>query len=211
MELNINFANKIGPYDMFLNKCAPGKFCHVEMSLEIDRGMFRVLVDSCIQDAFAPNTLQAILTRTDKVDMKTLHVCFYIMWGGVVSVRFLHHLSEDELMQPPKEPLYETVRIPLNEDIMEKVVCYNLRQLGRPYDIPRAVCLLSLYTLRLHGAPDKFFCSQLVMHTFKNCDLFTKSIECQPNINHMTPSNVYDWLVKQPLTPEEEEESCAKE
>ena len=77
---------------------------------------------------------------------------------------------------------------------MQKIIGYNLRQLGKSYDIPRAILLLSSVTLRLQGEPDQFFCSQLVMHTLKHAELYIDDINQLVDINHMTPVNVYDWL-----------------
>lgn len=197
MKLSINFANKVGPYDMFLNKCAPGRFCHVEISTTIDTNVFRVMVDNVYDQAYSKEMMDTLLQRTKDISDKTLHVCFYIMWGGVVSIRFLCTLSDDALMRPPEKPVYDTVVIPMDIDKLEQVVSYNLRQLGREYDIPRAVLLLSHFTLRTLGPPEKFFCSQLVMHTFLECEIYLESIRSLKDINHMTPTGVYDWLVKQ--------------
>lgn len=195
MELSVSFANKEGPYNMFLNKCAPGKFCHVEMSTIIETDVFRVIVDNIkSEDAFSPSMLSTLMARTKDVDAKTLHVCFYIMWGDVVSVRFLNTLSNDPLTRPPEEPVYTSISLPLEFDVMEKIITYNLCQIGREYDMPRAILLLSPYTLRLHDVPSKFFCSQLVMHTFVQCNVFPEETENLKDINHMTPSGVYDWL-----------------
>lgn len=196
MDLKISFARPLGPYDMMWNKCT-SKFCHVEMSIELDRELFRVIVDSNVSDAYNPTTLEGILKRTEHSDLKKLNVCFYIMWGDVVSVRYLSELSEDPLMSPPCGPVYENITIPLELEEMQKIVGYSLRQLGKPYDIPRALLLFSHVTLRLQGNPDQFFCSQLVMHTLQHAGLYEEEIKKLDNINHMTPLNVYEWLSKQ--------------
>ena len=118
------------------------------------------------------------------------------MWGDVVSVRFLDTMNEDVLMRPPETPVYDSIRIPLKMESLQKVIGYNLRQLGKPYDIPRALMLLTSFTLRTdpNVCPSKFFCSQLVMYTLKHANLFDMS-EVE-DINHMTPLMVYQWLSK---------------
>jgi len=196
MDLKVSFARPVGPYDMLWNKCV-GKFCHVEMSVEMDKDLFRVMVDSNIEQAYSPKTLEDILTRTKDTELKTLNVCFYVMWGDVVSVRFLTNLHDNPLMSPPRGPVYENVTLQLEVEELQTIVGYNLRQLGKPYDIPRALMLLSHITIRLDGEPDKFFCSQLIMHTLLNSGLYVDEIKQLKNINHMTPTNVYDWLTKQ--------------
>ena len=213
MELSINFANKVGPYDMFLNKCAPGRFCHVEISTKIETAVFRVMIDNIYDQAYSKEMMDTLLQRTLDITVQTLHVCFYIMWGGVVSIRFLNTLSDDALMRPPEEPVYDTVVIPMDIDKFEQVVSYNLRQLGRAYDIPRAVLLMSHFTLRTPGPPEKFFCSQLVMHMFMECGIYVESIRLLNDINHMTPTDVYDWLIEQqtPSVSNENEDVISKE
>jgi hypothetical protein len=202
-RMNVNFANPVGPYDILWNKCA-GKYCHVEISLKMDTSLFRVLVDTSMDTAYDPAMLQDILSRTKGTTLKTLHLCFYIMWGGVVSLRFLDELSNDALMRPPEPPVYDTIHIPLTEEETHRVVKYNLQHLGRSYDIPRALFLLTAFTLRLNGEPDKFFCSQLVMYTLRDAGLHADAIKQVENINHMTPTDVFDWLSVQHETEESE-------
>jgi len=196
MLLKVNFANPIGPYDLMLNKCA-GKYCHAEISLEIDTGLFRVMVETTMVDAYDPAMLQDILNRTKGSGLQTLNVCFYIMFGGIVSLRFLNILSDDPLMRPPELPVYDVIEIPLGDEEFHTIIQYNLKQLGRSYDIPRALFLLTSFTLRLHGEPDKFFCSQLVMYTLREAKIYADQIATLRDINHMTPTNVYDWLSAQ--------------
>lgn len=204
--MNVNFANPVGPYDILWNKCA-GKYCHVEISLKMDTSLFRVLVDTSMETAYDPAMLQDILSRTKGTTLKTLHLCFYIMWGGVVSLRFLDELSNDALMRPPEPPVYDTIHIPLTEEETHRVVKYNLQHLGRSYDIPRALFLLTVFTLRLNGEPEKFFCSQLVMYTLRDAGLHADAIKQVENINHMTPTDVFDWLSVQKIHAIEKSEA----
>jgi len=192
-RMNVNFANPVGPYDILWNKCA-GKYCHVEISLKMETSLFRVLVDTSMDTAYNPSMLQDILSRTKGTTLKTLHLCFYIMWGGVVSLRFLDDLSNDALMRPPESPVYDTIPIPLTEEETHRIIKYNLKHLGRSYDIPRALFLLTVFTLRLNGEPDKFFCSQLIMYTLRDAGIHADAIRQIENINHMTPTDVFDWL-----------------
>lgn len=196
MDLKISFARPVGPYDMFWNKCT-GTFCHVEMSIELEKDLFRVIVDSNIHEAYNSSILEGIMNRTKTSELKKLNACFYIMWGEEVSLRYLSDLSDDPFMSPAAKPVYETITIPLELEEMQKVVGYLLRQLGKPYDIPRALLTFSHVTLRLHGEPDKFFCSQLVMHALQYAEMYKDEIKECKNINHMQPECVYKWLVKQ--------------
>jgi hypothetical protein len=77
-------------------------------------------------------------------------------------------------------------------EIGYSVIKWNLKNLGRGYDIPRAVCLLLPFTMKTDKTvkPEKFFCSQLVMHMLVDCELF----QTGQNIDHMTPDNVFTFL-----------------
>lgn len=196
MDLKISFARPVGPYDMLWNKCT-GKFCHVEMSIELEKDLFRVIVDSNIERAFNSSILEGIMKRTKMSDLKKLNICFYIMWGEEVSLRYLSELSDDPFMSPAAEPVYETISIPLELEEMQQVIGYLLCQLGKPYDIPRALLTFSHVTLRLQGEPDKFFCSQLVMHALKYAEIYKDEMKECKDINHMQPECVYQWLSKQ--------------
>lgn len=196
MDLKVSFARPVGPYDMLWNKCT-GRFCHVELSIELDRDLFRVMVDTNISTAYNPSTLEGIMKRTKVSDLKKLNVCFYVMWGEVVSLRYLSELSEDPFLSPPTQPVYETITIPMELEEMQSIIGYSLRQLGKPYDIPRAILLFSHVTLRIEGEPEQFFCSQLIMHTLKEAGIYKNEIEALKDINHMSPVAVYEWLSKQ--------------
>ena len=39
MDLNISFAKPVGPYDLLWNKCV-GQYCHVEISIEMEKDLF---------------------------------------------------------------------------------------------------------------------------------------------------------------------------
>tara|TARA_A100001015_G_scaffold303486_1_gene393216 strand:+ start:462 stop:1094 length:633 start_codon:yes stop_codon:yes gene_type:complete len=198
MDLNISFAKPVGPYDLLWNKCV-GQYCHVEISIEMEKDLFGVIIDSNVESSHNPKLLEALLTRVRKSSLKKLTVCFYVMWGDVVSVRFLNELTDDPLMRPPEEPVYETITINLEVEELQKVVGYNLRQLGKTYDIPRALLLFSHFTLRTNPneVPSQFFCSQLVMHTLKHAGIYEAEMDKLKDINHMTPLMVYEWLKEQ--------------
>jgi hypothetical protein len=194
MYISINFANPLGPYDNYFNRCA-GRYCHVEMTLKIDCQIFRALVDANVSDAHAPEMLQQLLNRSKDYE-GDVTVCFFILWGGVVSVRFLSELADDAFFRPPEQPVYDSINVNI-KDISElhKLISWQLKHVGRLYDIPRALCLLIPVTIRLDGNPYKFFCSQMLMHMFKDNEMFDTS--ALVDINHMKPDCVYDWLIEQ--------------
>ena len=203
MIVNVSFANPLGPYDMLWNKCV-GRHCHVEMSMKIKTDLFRVTVNNSIDQAYDPSVLEGIMKRTKDTELRTLNVCFYIMWGSVVSLRFLSEMTDDALMGLPSEPVYDTIPIDIDEEEAMTLVSFNLRQLGKPYDTVMALLLFSPITLRSSDNPDKFFCSQLVMRSLKEAGIYEDQMQALSNIDHMKPTDVYDWLRSQKRRVKEE-------
>jgi len=181
----VHFAKPVSVYDNWINKCV-GRYCHCEISVKMDAALFSVMVDSAISEAYAPAYLEKILKKTKRVKGK-LHFCFYVLLNDYVDIRFFNDLGDD--FYNPVPEVYDTIEIEI--DSMQRLkdfVVYNLCQLGKSYDLCRAVCLYLPFTLRTHQ-PDKFFCSQLVMHSLNHIDITTDQ-----DINHMKPDDVYDWL-----------------
>ena len=100
MNINIHFAKPVSIYDNAINKCA-GRFCHCEVSIELDSDILAVIIDSCIQDAHDPLYLTKLLLKVKKIKKK-IHFCFYVLLNEVVSIRFFNDLGE-LISMPPKE------------------------------------------------------------------------------------------------------------
>ena len=192
MEVSINFANPIACYDNFINKCA-GKLCHVEVCFEVDVAVLRVIIDMQLQECYSPSICQTILNNTEKMS-GNITVAFYILFGDVMSMRILSDTEEDEFLKIPKEPVYETVPLQLEEEQYHDLIALNVKMLGRKYDIPRAVLLLTPFSYPTTSKPETFFCSQLVMHIIKDNNLLP--IEDTLDIDHMKPDDVYQWLLQ---------------
>ena len=69
----------------------------MEMSIELEKDLFRVIVDSNIEGAYNSSILEGIAKRTKTSELKKLNVCFYIMCEEV-SLRYLSELSDDPFM-----------------------------------------------------------------------------------------------------------------
>ncbi len=208
MELSINFAHSLGPYDNLLNKWCTNYFCHCECSVKVDCGVFRVLIDSVIDSAYDPTMLASIQNRIRNCT-GDLDIAFFILFNSKFTIRFLNNLSEEPFLRIPEAPIYECVTLNFELEKGYDILRWNLVQLGKDYDIPRAVCLLLPVTLKQVGTPERFFCSQLMMHMIKDNDIFDTS-EC--NVDHMNPDNVYQFLnEKKPDENPEDPEVKAEE
>lgn len=193
MDLCINFANPVQCYDNILNKCA-GKYCHVECSTTINVSMLRFLFDVVLTDCYAPNICQNVINNIMNLE-GDVTIAFYILFGDIMSMRILNEHEENSFLQLPKAPIYEVIKIKLEEEKMYEVIKWNIRMLGRKYDIPRAVLLLTPISIPLRDRPENFFCSQIVMYMLKENNIV--EIDDTLDINHMKPDHVYEWLVQQ--------------
>lgn len=200
MDLSINFANPVGCYDNLLNKCA-GRLCHVEACVTIDMQVLRVLIDNELNDSYSPDICQVILNNTQHMTGEVV-VAFYILFGGIFSMRLLTDDNEDEFHKIPKKPIYESLVITLDEDKFHDMIKWNVRMLGRSYDIPRAVLLLTPFSFPHVDRPESFFCSQLIMYMIKDCEILT--VEQDIDIDHMKPDHVYEWLLQKVQSIKEE-------
>lgn len=190
MDLSINFANPIDCYDNILNKCA-GKYCHVECTVKIDVSMLRFLFDTALNECYAPTICQNIINNINNLE-GDITVAFYILFGDIFSMRILNDEEENTFLQLPKAPIYEIIKIKLEEEKMYEVIKWNICMLGRNYDITRAVLLLTPISISLNTRPEKFFCSQIIMYMLKENDIV--EVEGSLDINHMKPDHVYEWL-----------------
>ena len=185
MNLNVHFAKPVSVYDNLINKCA-GRYCHCEVSIQMDADLFCVMIDAAISQAYAPSYLEKLLKKMKSVKGK-VHFCFYVLLNEYVDIRFFNELGDD--FHNPVAEVYDTIQIELESmEVLKEYVEWNLCQLGRPYDLLRAMCLFLPITLRTE-TPTKFFCSQLVMHSLREIGWNTDN-----DINHMKPDDVYDWL-----------------
>lgn len=186
MNINVHFAKPVSIYDNYVNKCT-GKYCHCEVSMELDSQLFSVIIDSAVQNAYDPEYLQKLLKKV-QLSKGSVHFCFYVLLNEVVSIRFFNDLG-DTFNSPPTEEIYDTITIKMpGIEELKSYITWNLCQLNKPYDILRACLLFLPVTLRTDNNPDKFFCSQLVMHSLK--DIYP----CDKDINHMKPDDVYEWM-----------------
>jgi len=191
MIVNVNFAQPVGIYNNFINKCV-GKFCHCEVSVEIDIGQFRVLVDNALNDAFSPSLCQTILNNTESMS-GTHTLAFYILFGGVVSVRFLDEANEDPFYQPIQDEIYDVIPMKVEEEQFYEIISWHIKHLGRSYDIPKALFSVTPFFPWQAAVPEKFFCSQLVMYMVSENNMWEVSRNL--NIDHMSPDAVYECLL----------------
>lgn len=188
MQLDVSFANPVGPYRNPINHL-PDKYCHVEVSFHTTAKTFRRQLTQYIQGSYAPGNVQTLVNRIRKINGEII-VCFFINWGETVSCRYLSELINDPYLRPPEHPVYDTIPIEITINQSEKLVEYYIKNLGKSYDYTRAMLSLCPFTLRRNDE-NKFYCSQLVLYSLINI-----GFEFDCNVDHVLPVDVYRLLEK---------------
>lgn len=196
MQLDVAFAKPVGPYRNLIN-LIPDTYCHVELSFHTTADAFRRQLVQNIDEAYAPEDIQTLINRIQKVNGKII-VCFHIHWGDTVSCRYLSELIDDPFLRPPEAPVYDVVNIETTLEQQEALVDFYLKNLGKPYDYVRAI--LSLFPITLRSPdPSRFYCAQLVLHSLKAMGMEFPGT----NIDHVLPVDVYRLLENNGINKEE--------
>ena len=196
MQLDIAFAKPVGPYRNPINYI-PSTYCHVEVSFHTTAETFRRQLVQNMEGSYKPAKVQKLLNRIRKIKGSII-VCFYINWGDTVSCRYLSEIIDDPYLRPPEEPVYDTLKVMMDLEQSDKIVKFYLKHLGKSYDYSRAILSLFPFTFRSND-PNKFFCSQLVLHSLQEI-----GIEYEGNTNHVLPIDVYRFLKNLPINNDED-------
>ena len=186
MQLDVAFAKPIGPYNNPINHIVR-PYCHVEVSFHTTAETFRKQLAEVEADSTRSQSLELATKRISKIKGK-IAVCFFINWGGVVSLRYLSDMIDDPYLRPPEAPVYDVVPIEMTLDQSEKLVKFYLNSLGKEYDYARAILSLCPITLRTVNE-NKFYCAQLVLRSLESMGM---KFEC--DVNHVTPQDVHKLL-----------------
>ena len=187
MQIDVAFANPIGPYNNIFNRIIP-KYCHCELSFHTTTSHLKRMVVQHMETN--KDELIKLKKRLDKINGKII-VCFFITWGSTVSCRFLTELIDDPYHRPPEQPVYDVKSLKVTMEQMDNLIYFYLKNLGKRYDYVRALLCLLPYTLR-ECDYNSFFCSQLVLKSLIDAKIFKK--EGDINENHITPSELYKLL-----------------
>ena len=195
MQLDVSFAKPVGPYNSPLNYI-PRTYCHVELSFHTTATTFRRQLTQYIEGSNSPGDVQVLLNRIRRYHGKLI-VCFYINWGETVSCRYLSELVTDPYLRPPEKPVYDSIPVKVSIKQSDELTKFYIQNLGKAYDYFRAC--LSMCPVALRSAnPNRFYCSQLVLHSLKST-----GIEFDCNIDHVSPLDVYKLLKNMPINREE--------
>ena len=184
--LNAVFARPVGIFDNWFNKVVSymtgGDFCHSEFVFswtpEEAKHFFSNIEG---HDKFKNNYKRYI-------EDGKLHVCFYILWGNVLSYRLLKYQHNNPFYRVLDDSQAKKIKINLNQENEMKIASFLLSQCGKPYDYNAAVC----YFVPLRNSRpeyEQYYCSELMVCALQQCRLLL-----DVNPSGVTPNYLYKLL-----------------
>lgn len=161
-----------GWFNRFAASATGGNFCHSEFIFK-----------------WTPEEIKQILPlipslKTSLFDeSETIHLAFYILWGGQVSYRLLSKDAENSFWRLPVNNL---LQIPLDFKEEMRMFEFCMNQYGKNYD--RVGALGSVIPIRKHKLVyNEYFCSQLMACALNHIHItFINPAACTPNSLYST-------------------------
>tara|TARA_B110000008_G_scaffold279507_1_gene326885 strand:+ start:2179 stop:2742 length:564 start_codon:yes stop_codon:yes gene_type:complete len=184
--LNAVFARPVGIFDNWFNKVVSymtgGNFCHSEFVFSWTPTEAKHFFSNLEgHDKFKNNYKRYI-------EDGKLHVCFYILWGDVLSYRLLKYQHNNPFYRVLDDSQAEKLRINLSQENEMKIASFLMSQCGKPYDYTAAVC----YFVPLRNSSpeyEQYYCSELMVCALQQCRML---LEVNPS--GITPNHLYKLL-----------------
>jgi len=184
--LNAVFARPVGIFDNWFNKVVSymtgGDFCHSEFVFSWTEEQANYF----FSDIDANDKLKANYKRY--LEDGKLHVCFYILWGDVLSYRLLKYNHNNPFYRVLDESQASNVAINISNENEMKLAKFLMAQVGKPYDYTAAV--MFFVPLR-HSQTEypQYYCSELMVCALQQCRML-QSV----NPSGVTPNKLYKLL-----------------
>lgn len=185
--INAVFARPVGIFDNWFNKVVSymtgGDFCHSEFVFSWTQ-----------QEAahfFSNLEGHEKLKKNYKryIEDGKLHVCFYILWGDVLSYRLLKYNHNNPFYRVLDESQAASLPVNMSYENEMKMAEFLLAQCGKPYDYTAACC----YFVPLRASQTEYpqyYCSELMVCALQQCRMLQ-----EVNPSGVTPNGLYKLLV----------------
>ena len=184
--LNAVFARPIGIFDNWFNKVVSvltlGDYCHSEFVFSWTEDE----AETFFQQIEGHDKLKHNYKRYLEDGM--VHVCFYILWGDVLSYRLLKHQHNNPFYRILDETSAASVPITLSPSNEIKLGNFLLTQCGKPYDYAGAL----LYAVPLRKSNTEYpqyYCSELMVCALQQCRMLQNVTP-----SAVTPNKLYKLL-----------------
>jgi len=184
--LNAVFVRPVGIFDNWFNKAVSlmtrGDYCHSEFVFswtEEEAEAFFSEVEG--HDRFKDN-------YTLYLEDGMLHLCFYILWGDVLSYRLLKYQHNNPFYRMMDKSQASYVKINADMNKQKKLAKFLLSQCGKPYDYTAAV--LHFVPFRKSSSEyEEYYCSELMVCALQQCRMLL-----HVNPSGVTPNYLYKLL-----------------
>ena len=178
------FARPVGIYNNWFNKVVAyitgGSFCHSEFVFtwsEEEADAYFGSMDTPLANSYKRY-----------IEDGKLHVCFYILWGDVLSYRLLKYQHNNPFYRIADEAQSANIPINVTMDEEKKMVSFLLNQCGKSYDYTAAL----MYYIPLRNSLteyDQYYCSELMVCTLQQVRMLSNV-----NPSGCTPNKLYTLL-----------------
>ena len=182
-----SFARPVGMFDNFFNKLVAwatggGEYCHSEFIFSYSVEEFENIVDKIEGHPFLKTSFKHY------VENNKINICFYVVWGDVVSYRLLKHTHNNPFYRMPNKTQFSTIDLDTTIEQEEKMISFLLKQCGKYYDYQAA---LGYFVPMRNSKPTyaKYFCSQLMLTALHQIQLYRDH-----NPASTTPNALYKIL-----------------
>jgi len=185
--LNAVFARPVGIFDNWFNRfvcgLTGGDYCHSEFVFSWTEKQAEAFFEQVEgHDKFKSNYRRYI-------EDGNLHICFYILWGDVLSYRLLKFQHNNPFYRILDDSQASKVPITLTDQNETKLANFLLEQIGKPYDYGAAL----MYFVPLRNTQTEYpqyYCSELMVCALQQCRMLQ-----DVNPSGVTPNHLYRLLV----------------
>lgn len=184
--LNAVFCRPVGIFDNWFNKVVSyltrGDYCHSEFVFSWTEDEARIF----FSDVNGHDKLKNNYNRY--IEDGRIHICFYILWGDVLSYRLLKYQHNNPFYRILDDTCAANIPVNLSLDNEYKLGKFLLSQCGKPYDYAGA--LLYAVPLRTSNSEyPQYYCSELMVCALQQCRMLQTI-----NPSGVTPNKLYKLL-----------------
>lgn len=191
MSITACFAKPTGLFDNWFNKLVSkvtwGEYCHSEFIISWSETEAIAFLQKHKYDLSVFEKWKNYKGAEDNINL-----CFYVLWGDVVTYRLLKHSHTNPFYRMPNDIQYTNVSLNLNMEQQHKAVHWLFKQMKKEYDYPGALG----FFVPFRSASDEYqsyFCSQLMVCAFHQIKYFTSV-----NPSSVCPNKLYALIKKHP-------------
>ena len=178
-----SFAKPAGIFDNFFNKAVSwitgGEYCHSEFIFQLEEERLANILEEIDGHTNIKENFRKFSENN------TVNLCFYVLWGDIVSYRFLKETHNNPFYRMPNDIQYTQLHIDIDHQKELDIMKFLLQECGKFYDYTGALAYFVPWRNQ-NDTYDKYFCSQLMLTAMQKIDMYTNH-----NPASITPNQLY--------------------